>query len=153
MAGRARLTGYRCATVTLTPGSGAAGQSLPADMRAVEGPAVDERRAGVDRRAALPAEAAIGSPLRLGLLWRASATRPGVAQLKVRLVRASGEVVQDIALPLLGGRLSPSTLHAGNVVRDEQSLVVDARAPAEPVAVEVALDDSESCVRLGTASR
>ena len=99
---------------------------------------------------ALADQVAIGSPLRVGLLWRASTHGPSARQLRLRLVRASGEVVQDSALPLLGGRVAPSTLRASNVVRDEESLVVDARsAQAETVAVEVALDDSVP-VRLGT---
>jgi hypothetical protein len=136
-------------TVTLTPGSAGAGAGLPADMRAVEGPPLRSGDLELVAIRPLVAELAVGSPLRLGLLWRATADAPSAQQVRVRLVRASGEVVQDSALPLLGGRVSPSTLHAGNVVRDEESLVVDPRAPAETVSVEVALDDSDD-LRVGT---
>jgi hypothetical protein len=97
----------------------------------------------------LPAQVATGSPLRIGLLWHATGDAPTAKQLRVRLVRASGDVVQETSLPLLGGRVSPGTLHAGNVVRDEESVVVDPRAPAETLGVEVAIDDADP-LRLGT---
>src|SRR5438105_520043 len=80
----------------------------------------------------LPAEAAIGGPLRIGLLWRATRDAPDALQFKVRLVRANGEVAQETVLPLLGGRLQPSALHTGNVVRDEQSVLVAGNVPGEP---------------------
>jgi hypothetical protein len=136
-------------TVALTPGSAGAGAALPGDMRAVEGPPLQSGGLELVATRPLATAVAIGSPLRLGLLWRATDDAPSAQQLRLRLVRANGEVIQESALPLLGGRLSPSTLRAGNVVRDEESLVVDPRTPAEPVAVEMALDDSED-LRLGT---
>ena len=136
-------------TVALSPGSARAGAALPSDMRAVEGPATGQWRAAADRLAA-------ASRTRWRQVVRsASACCGGQAamrrapQLRVLLVRASGEVVQDTALPLLGGRVSPATLHTGNVVRDEQNVVVDSRAPAEALSVEVAVDDAEP-VRLGS---
>jgi hypothetical protein len=137
------------ASVALTPGTVRAGAGLPSDMRPVEGPAL--RSGGLELAAArpLPSDVASGSALRLGLLWQATADAPDAQEVRVRLVRASGEVVQDTSLPLLGGRVSPRTLRAGNVVRDEESLVVDPRAPAEAVSVELALDDSDD-LRLGT---
>jgi hypothetical protein len=146
----ARTDRVPVSTIALTPGSGATG-TLPADMRAVEGPV--PRSGGLELVAArpLPAQAAIGSPLRVGLLWRATADAPSATQLHVRLVRTNGDVIQDTGLPLLGGRVAPSTLRAGNVVRDEESLVVDPRAPPESVSVDVGLDDASSDpVRLGT---
>ncbi|MBV9595601.1 MAG: glycosyltransferase family 39 protein [Chloroflexi bacterium] len=145
----ARTDRVPVSTIALSPASADAATPLPPDMRAVEGPGV--RGGGLELLASrpLPPEAAIGSPLRLGLLWRATADAPGAKQLRVLLVGGNGEVVQDTGLPLLGGRVSPGSLHAGNVVRDEESLVVDPRALAESVSVEVALDDSEE-LRLGT---
>ncbi|MBV9581014.1 MAG: hypothetical protein JO057_20740, partial [Chloroflexi bacterium] len=137
------------ATVVLTPGSASDVAALPADMRPVEGQGL--RGDGLELMASrpLPAEVAIGSPLRVGLLWRAMVDGPSASELRVRLVRASGEVVQEDELPLLGGRVAPDTLQAGNVVRDEEGVVINPQAPAEAVSVEVALDDSES-LRLGT---
>src|SRR5439155_20098030 len=37
------------------------------------------------------------------------------------------------------GRLQPSALRAGNVVRDEQSVLIGPRAPNEPLTVEIEL--------------
>jgi hypothetical protein len=95
----------------------------------------------------LPEEAAIGGPLKVGLLWRADRDAPEPHELKVRLVRENGDVVQETPLPLLGGRLLPSVLRAGNVVRDEQSLVIGARVPLESLALE--LDMGGAAIRLG----
>ncbi len=136
-------------TVALAPGSATAEAALPSDLRAVEGPPLESGGLQLLASRPLPEQVAAGSPLRLGLLWRAASDAPGARQLRVRLVRASGDVVQDTALPLLGGRISPGTLRAGNVVRDEQNVVVDSRAPAEALSVEVAIDDAEP-LRLGT---
>jgi hypothetical protein len=145
----ARTDRVPIASVALTPGSGSAGATLPADMRAMEGPPLQDGGLELVASRPLPTEAAAGSPLRIGLLWRASVDGPRAKQLRVRLVRASGEMIQETSLALLGGRVSPATLRAGNVVRDEENVVVDARAPAEAVAVEVAVDDSDA-LRLGT---
>ncbi len=133
--------------VALSPGSAVA--AVPADMQAVEGPSVGSGGLELIASRPLPAQVATGNPLRIGLLWRASSDAPSAKQLRLRLVRASGEVVEETSLPLLGGRVSPETLHAGNVVRDEESVVVDPRAPAETLSLEVAVDDSEA-LRLGT---
>jgi hypothetical protein len=93
---------------------------------------------------ALPSSAAAGGPLKLGLLWRATQDGPTAQQVEVRLLRATGEVVQRTALPLLGGRLAPSTLSQGSVVRDEQTLVISARVPTdEPLSVELGLLDGQ----------
>jgi hypothetical protein len=86
--------------------------------------------------------------MRIGLLWRATQDAPAASQLTLRLVRSSGQVVQETTLPLLGGRLSPSALRAGNVVRDEETLVVDAHVPSEPLDLEVSMLDAR--VRLGS---
>jgi 4-amino-4-deoxy-L-arabinose transferase-like glycosyltransferase len=142
------------ATVTLTPGSAPLGQALPADMRPVEGaPMLDGGMELIGMRP-LPAEAAIGSPLHIGLLWRAAQDRPTTAEVKLRLVRASGEVVQESALPLLGGRVQPTTLRAGNVVRDEQSVLVGPRVPPEELSLILATSEAASpddpSVRLGS---
>ena len=115
-------------------------------MRPIEGPPVVGGGLELIGARPLPAEAAIGGPLRIGLLWRATQDAPSAQQLTLRLVRNSGEVVQESILPLLGGRLSPSALHDGNVVRDEETLVVDARVPSESLAVEVI------CARRASAS-
>ena len=59
-------------------------------------------------------------------------------------------------LPLLGGRLSPSALHAGNVVRDEQGVVVGGSVPREPLVLDVDVLDArgtslaDAAVRLGS---
>ena len=142
-------------TVALTPGSALIGEALPADMRPVEGPPFVGGGLELIGARPLPAEAPIGSPLRIGLLWRAVEDKPTAAQFKMRLVRGSGEVVQESVLPLLGGRVAPSTLHAGNVVRDEQKLVISPRAPSEALALElVAMDPASAEVdtplRLGS---
>jgi hypothetical protein len=145
-----RMDRVPLSAVVLTPGSGTIG-TVPSDMRVVEARA--PRAGGLEMVAArpLPADTAIGSPLRVGLLWRATTDAPSARQLRVRLVRANGEVVQDTSLPLLGGRILPSALRTGNVVRDEESVVVDQRAPPESVSVDVGLDDGASDpVRLGT---
>jgi hypothetical protein len=135
--------------VALAAGSASGEAALPADMRPVEGPSL--RSGGLELVAArpLPAQVATGSPLRIGVLWQATSDAPGAQQLRVRLMRANGDVAQETTLPLLGGRVSPGTLHAGNVVRDEESVVVDPRAPAETLGLEVAVDDSDP-LRLGT---
>ena len=135
-------------SVTLTPGSEGVGAVLPADMRPLEGPPLVGGGLELIGARPLPAQAAIGSPLRVGLLWKALADQPTALQLKVQLVRASGEVVQESVLPLLGGRVAPSSLHAGNVVRDEQTVVIDPRAPSEAVSLRVSLNDAS--MRLGS---
>jgi hypothetical protein len=143
-------------TVVLTPGNGAIGQALPADMKPLEGPGLIGGGLELIGTRALPAEAAIGGPLRIGLLWRAVRDGPEAVQFKLRLLRASGEVVQETALPLLGGRLLPSALHAGNVVRDEQSVLIGASVPSEALSLEVDLLDgrgtslADAAVRLGS---
>ena len=142
--------------VSLSLGSGLAGQALPADMRPVEGPPLIG--GGLELVAARPlvAEAAIGGPLRIGLLWRATRDAPDAAQVKLRLARASGEVVQESTLPLLGGRLMPSALRAGNVVRDEETFLIGAGVPAELLSVQVDVLDARGAplgnpaVRLGS---
>jgi hypothetical protein len=143
-------------TVTLTPGNAPAGQALPPDMKAPEGPPLLGGGLELIGLRPLPAEAAIGGPVRIGLLWRATRDAPGAVQLKVLLQRASGEVVQESLLPLLGGRLLPSALHAGNVVRDEQSVLIGGTVPSEALSVEMDLVDdrgtslADAPVRLGS---
>ena len=131
------------ASVRLTPGSLA---QLPSDMRAVQG--LSGQGLALIAARPLPEEASIGGPLRLGLLWQATTDAPQIRQFDVRLLRANGEVVQDTPLAILGGRIEPSALHDGNVVRDEQSLVISARAPAETLTLAVGLDGRS--VNLGT---
>jgi hypothetical protein len=156
----ARTDRVPVSTVALSPGSGVVAQVLPADMHALEGqPLVD---GGLELVAAspLPAQVAIGSPLRIGLLWRAVQDAPPAAPFTVRLVRDSGEVVQETRLPVLGGRVAPSALHAGNVVRDEQSVLIQPQQPdatAEALGLELLAgapgDDSSSdasSIRLGS---
>jgi hypothetical protein len=136
------------ASVTLTPGSTAAFRDLPADMRRLEGPPLVGGGLELIAARPLPPEIAIGSPLRIGLLWRAVQDAPVAEQFTVRLRRENGDVVQESVLPVLGGRVAPSTLRAGNVVRDEQTLVGNARLPAERLAVEVGVEQQR--VRLGS---
>jgi hypothetical protein len=142
--------------VALTPGNSATGQALPADMKPLEGPPLSGGGLELIGTRPLPAEAAIGGPLRIGLLWRALRDGPDAVQLKVRLVRANGEVVQETVLPLLGGRLIPSALHEGNVVRDEQSLLVGGTVPSEVLALDADVLDgrgtslADSAARLGS---
>ncbi|MBV9894213.1 MAG: hypothetical protein JO020_08585 [Chloroflexi bacterium] len=129
------------ASVALTPGLLTADMPLPNDMRPVEGPPL--MGGGLELVAArpLPAEAAVGGPLRLGLLWRATQDSPSVTQVRLRLVDSRGSVLQESALPLLGGRAAPGTLREGNVVRDEQSFVVSAALSGQNVALELSLED------------
>jgi hypothetical protein len=134
--------------VALTPGDAPLDAALPADMHALEGPPLVGGGLQLIAARPLPAEAAVGSPLRVGLLWRALQDGPSAKQVRVRLVDGSGDVLQESVLPLLGGRLAPSALHAGNVVRDEQSILVDARVPDERVSLEIALEDATR--RLGS---
>jgi Dolichyl-phosphate-mannose-protein mannosyltransferase len=138
----ARTERVPVAMVSLSLGSSRIGQALPADMRALEGPPLIG--GGLELSAARPlaAQAAIGGPLRIGLLWQAMQDAPDAAQLRVRLVRASSEVVQESTLPLLGGRLIPSALRAGNVVRDEQTLLIGASVPAEQLSITVDVLDA-----------
>jgi hypothetical protein len=136
------------ASVTLSPGSTLAAQALPTDMRAIEGPAFVGGGLELIGARPLPSEAPIGTPLRIGLLWQVVHDAPEAKQFTVRLLRDDGEVVQEAALPLLGGRVAPGSLRAGNVVRDEQTLVGDARLPAERLAVEVSVADER--IRLGS---
>jgi hypothetical protein len=140
------------ASVTLTPGSTIAGQPLPADMQPVEGQPLVGGGLQLIAARPLPNEAAIGGPLRLGLLWRAVQDRPGATELKMRLVGNNGEVVQESTVPLLGGRMLPSVLHAGNVVRDEVTLLISPRVSPERVSIEAALPDAEGdpVARLGS---
>jgi Dolichyl-phosphate-mannose-protein mannosyltransferase len=147
----ARTDRVPVANVALTPGSVDVGAALPPDMRPLEGPPLTAGGLELLGARPLPAEADVGSPLRIGLLWRAVQDQPSARQLTVRLVSASGEVVQESVLPVLGGRVAPSALHAGNVVRDEQTVVIDSRAPAgEPVSVALMLADTP--LRLGSIS-
>ena len=143
-------------SVTLTPGSSAEGQALPADIKPLEGPGLTGGGLELIGTRPLPAEAAIGGPLRIGLLWRATRDGPEAVQLKLRLVRSSGEVVQESVLPLLGGRLVPSALHVGNVVRDEQSVLIGSSVPSELLSLDMDLLDgrgtslADAAVRLGS---
>jgi hypothetical protein len=136
------------ASVALTPGDAPPDAALPVDMRALEGPPLVGGGLQLIAARPLPPETAVGSPLRVGLLWRAVQDGPSATQVRVRLVDGGGEVLQESVLPLLGGRAAPSALHAGNVVRDEQSIVVDARVPDERVSLVVALEDATQ--RLGS---
>jgi Dolichyl-phosphate-mannose-protein mannosyltransferase len=142
-------------SVSLVPASGE--QALPSDMQALEGPGVSA--GGLELRALrpLPSEAAAGGQLKLGLLWRAVADAPVAAVSEVRFIRQNGEVAQRTVLPLFGGRLQPAQLKRGNVVRDEESLLVSSRVPSdEPVNLEIGLLDaagqalSADPVRIGT---
>ncbi len=131
------------AQVTLTPGSAATLAALPTDMRPLEGPPLVGGGLELIGMRPLPPEAAVGSPLRVGLLWRAVQDQPSAVQMTLRLVGSSGEVLQEAAMPLLGGRATPSSLHEGNVVRDEQKIVISPQAPSdESVRVEVAIADA-----------
>ncbi|HEX8968210.1 MAG TPA: PA14 domain-containing protein [Chloroflexota bacterium] len=152
----ARTDRVSVSMVTLTPGSAPLGQALPADMRPVEGTLLLGGGLQLIGARPLPAEVAIGSPLRIGLLWRAVQDAPPTAELTLRLVTSGGQVVQESPLPLLGGRVAPSALHAGNVVRDEQNIVISPRVPSEPVTLELSATDAvgvpaaDAPVRLGT---
>ena len=146
--GGARTDRVPVASVTLTPGSTAAIRDLPADMRRLEGPPLVGGGLELIAARPLPPEVAIGSPLRIGLLWQAVQDAPGAKQFTVQLRRENGDVVQEAVLPVLGGRVAPSALRAGNVVRDEQTLVGSARLPAERLAVEVGVEQER--VRLGS---
>jgi hypothetical protein len=136
------------ASVSLSPGTTPVGQALPADMQPLSGPPLIGGGLELIGARPLPAEVAIGSPLQVGLLWRAVQNQPPAAQFTMRLVSGSGEVVQESVLPLLGGRVAPSTLSEGNVVRDEQKFLISSRAPSEAMAVELATGDAS--VRLGS---
>jgi hypothetical protein len=144
-------------TVALTPGNSPLGvkPTLPADMKALEGPPLIGGGLQLVGMRPLPAEAAIGGPLRIGLLWQAVRDTPEAVQFRLRLLRDNGEIVQESVLPLLAGRLLPSALHVGNVVRDEQSVLIDGRVPSEPVSVDADVLDAngaalaESATRLG----
>ncbi|HET6316095.1 MAG TPA: glycosyltransferase family 39 protein, partial [Chloroflexota bacterium] len=85
------------ASVVLTPGPDA---RVPADMRAVDGPTAGGIQLVATRP--LPEEAAVGGPLRIGLVWRAAEDQPRATEFLVRLVRGNGEVAQETRLPLLG---------------------------------------------------
>jgi hypothetical protein len=130
------------ASLVLTPGMPAASAALPPDMRPLDGPALIAGGLELIAARPLPAQVAIGSPLRIGLLWRAVQDGPTATQLKLRLVGGDGDVLQESVVPLLGGRAAPSALRAGNVVRDEQSVVVDANAPDGPVSLELSMADA-----------
>jgi hypothetical protein len=135
-------------TVMLQAGSRLGAETLPVDMRPLEGPPLVARGLELIGARPLPAEAAIGTPLRIGLLWQVLQDAPAATQFKVRLVRDDGEIVQESVLTLLGGRVAPSALRAGSVVRDEQLLVGNAGLPAERLAVEVKIADER--IRLGS---
>ena len=141
------------ASVTLTLASVAESRPLPSDMQPVSDPgaaaaALDGGLQLIGSQA-LPPEAATGSPLRVGLLWKAVEDAPSAAEFKLRLVRASGEIVQETTLPVFGGRLAPNTLHVGNAIRDEQSIMVSPRAPNETLSLEL-VTGSMATVRLGS---
>jgi hypothetical protein len=118
--------------------------ALPADMQSVSGVIGD----GLELIAARPPSSEVrpGQRVRLGLLWRAQQDAPAAEQFRVRLVRANGDVVQDTALPLLGGRRAPSSLRSGNVVRDEESFDIAAHAPTEMLTVEVGLGQARAAI-------
>ena len=130
-------------SISLNPGiSDSATAELPRDMRALDGSHFVGGGLELIAARPLPEEAAIGGPLRIGLLWRAVQDNPKATQFTVRLLSARGEVVQETVMPVLGGRVQPSALHANNVVRDEQSLVVGSRVPTESVRLEVSMQDA-----------
>jgi len=73
------------------------------------------------------------------LLWRAVADAPSARRFTVTLVHEGGEVVQQTPLPLLGGRLEPSALRSGAVVRDEAAFDLGPRA-AGTLTLQITVD-------------
>jgi dolichyl-phosphate-mannose-protein mannosyltransferase len=146
----ARTDRVPVASVVLTPGTATAGTPLPNDMRPVEGPPLVAGGLELVAARPLPSEAAVGSPLRVGLLWRATEDGPSATQMRLRLVDGGGSVLQESVLPLLGGRVAPSALRAGNVVRDEQSFVVSAALSGQNADLELSLEDQWQ--RLGSVN-
>ena len=144
-------------TVALTPRQQPYRPGAAARHEAPRRPPVHRRRSRVDRHARIAGRAAIGGPLRIGLLWRAVRDAPDAVQFKLRLSAKTATSSRNQSLPLLGGRVAPSTLHAGNVVRDEQSLLIGASVPAgEPLSLDVDVLDArgtsvaDSTARLGS---
>jgi hypothetical protein len=111
-------------------------------MRPIEGPSLVGGGLELIAARPLPAEATVGSALRVGLLWRAAQDGPSATQVRLRLVGSDGQVLQQTELPLLGGRAPPGALHAGNVVRDEQSFVVSPQIAGQQAALELSLEDA-----------
>jgi len=136
-----RLDRVPVGQVRLVPGERelALAQITPSDMLPLDGPSL--QAGGLELLAARPpaGDAFPGKRLRFGLLWRAVDNAPAAGQLRARLVKTDGQVVQESTLPLFGGRLAPSALRAGNVVRDEQELEIDAHAGGEALTLDVAL--------------
>src|SRR5205807_537905 len=67
-------------TITLTPATSPVGLALPPDMQPVAGPPLIGGGLELIGARPLPAEAAIGGPLRIGLLWRAVQDQPTAVQ-------------------------------------------------------------------------
>jgi hypothetical protein len=129
-------------TVALQPAhAGLALAELPPDMLPIHGVS----GGGLELLAVRPpsAEIAPGARVRLGLLWRALEDGPSARRFTVKLVHEGGDVVQQTPLPLLGGRLEPSALRAGAVVRDEAAFDLGARA-AGTLTLQIALDSGSA---------
>jgi len=152
----ARVNRVPVGMVSLRLGSRPAGPALPADMQPVEGPPLLGGGLQLIGARPLAGETATGGPLKMALLWRATQDAPDAAQLKMRLVGPGGETLQESTQPLLGGRLLPSALRAGNVVRDEETFLISAAVPPELVSVTLDVLDARgaglanSAVQLGS---
>jgi hypothetical protein len=127
-----------------------AAHDFPLDML----PAAGVASGGLELVAARPpaAEAPAGKSVRIGLLWRATQDAPNAAKVRLRLVRANGDVVQESVSPVFSGRLAPAALRGGSVVRDEQSLELGAKLAGEGLMLEVGLAGAEALAPIGKIS-
>ncbi len=123
---------------------------FPLDMLPTAGVA----SGGLELVAARPpaAEALAGKSVRVGLLWRATQDAPNAAKVRLRLVRPNGDVVQESVLPVFGGRLAPTALRGGSVVRDEQSLELGSKLAGEGLMLEVGLAGADGLAPIGKIS-
>jgi len=138
-------------SVALLPSTRALAMAdFPLDMLPTAGVA----SGGLELIAARPpaAEAVAGKSVRIGLLWRATQDAPNAAKVRLRLVRANGDVVQESVMPVFGGRLAPTALRDGSVVRDEQSLELGAKLAGEGLMLEVGLAGAEGLAPIGKIS-
>jgi PA14 domain len=125
-------------------------QDLPVDMLPTRGVA----SGGLELLAARPPapDAWPGKRVRVGLLWRVMHDAPQAARVRLRLVRDTGEVVQESVLPVFGGRVALTTLRGGAVVRDEQLLEVGPNVAGEGLVVQVGLAGTDAGVAVGKIS-
>lgn len=134
----ATTTRVPIAQVAVQAGSLLPDGGLPAGVQPVEGAPLVSGGLELLGVRTLPEQASIGGPLKVGLVWRVANDQPTGGQLSLRLIDEGGSVVQEAPMPSVGARIAQQPLRSGNVVRDDRTIAISARAPTGRVWLEVA---------------